>query len=95
MSGQIKFGGAPLEVFRRNAALQSATLNFPGTNLPPTLKADLKVRYAEYTVFVHLFGTTERPDFFLTQRRYRRCSEQDALSVLSFGRTASEIDISS
>lgn len=92
MSGEIKFGGAPLEVFRRNAALQSATLNFPGTDLPPTLKADLKVRYAEYTVFVHFFGTTERPDFFLTSDP--PLSEQDALSVLLFGRTASEIDSS-
>lgn len=92
MSGEIKFGGAPLEVFRRNAALQSATLNFPGNDLPPTLKADLKVRYAEYTVFVHFFGTTERPDFFLTSDP--PLSEQDALSVLLFGRTASEIDSS-
>lgn len=92
MSGEIKFGGAPLEVFRRDAALQSATLNFPGTDLPPTLKADLKVRYAEYTVFVHFFGTTERPDFFLTSDP--PLSEQDALSVLLFGRTASEIDSS-
>jgi hypothetical protein len=92
MSGEIKFGGTPLEVFRRNAALQSATLNFPGTDLPPTLKADLKVRYAEYTVFVHFFGTIERPDFFLTSDP--PLSEQDALSVLLFGRTASEIDSS-
>jgi|GEM_PF-6203250 len=92
MSGEIKIGSAPLEVFRRNAALQSATLSFPGTDLPPTLKADLKVRYAEYTVFVHFFGTIERPDFFLTSDP--PLSEQDAMSVLLFGRTASEIDTS-
>lgn len=90
IAGKIHAGRAQLDVLRRNASLQKVDLEFPGTSTPPRLNAELSVKYSEYTVFVHVFGNTEKPDFFLTSDP--PLSDADAMSVLLFGQTASELD---
>lgn len=88
--GAIEVAKFPLELFRREAELESFRLTLMPESDENPIQGSVRLNYVDYVVRVILVGTAENPRVELTSDP--PLSENQLISVLFFGRTMDELD---
>lgn len=89
VQGKLKIAAFPVEILRRKATICYFTVDLNENEKSPPIDGEVEVRYAEYRLKILINGTLEAPHISIDSNP--PLSEEDAYSVLVFGRPLSEL----
>ncbi len=88
-TGTLSVASFPVEILRRKATVRYFKIELSENAKAPPIRGEVDVRYAEYELTVRINGTTEQPH--LSIESDPPLTEEDAYSVLVFGRPLTEL----
>jgi hypothetical protein len=86
----VRLDSFPVEVFRRQALVESFQVTTAPNRKDLNIKGSLRVSYTDYTIHIQLSGTAANPDIQMTSSP--PLNKNEILSVLLFGKRLQELE---
>lgn len=90
MAGDVVVNRVPLNLFRRNAVVESFSIKLDKPLDHSEVKGRLKVSYVDYTIKIVLLGTVEKPTVIFQSEP--PLSQDDIMATLIFGEPFAKLD---